>query len=606
MKCYYDVLGVPRDVSDEELKKSYRKLALKWHPDKNPDNVSEAREQFQLVQQAYEVLSDPHERSWYDSHRESILRGAGSDYKDDSLDVFHYFTPSCFKGYGDDDKGFYAVYREVFNKLAAEDSEYMTGDDSDFEAPSFGNSKSSYEDVVHPFYAYWQSYSTKKSYAWLDPYDIRDAPNRRVVRVVEKENKKIRDKARKQRNEEVRNLVAFVRKRDKRVQSHVKLLEERTAENAKKVEERRQKHLKERQEAMKNYKESEWTKFSNVEKELAAIEANLAAEFGDRDASSYGESESDREEELEAAVNSLYCVACNKVFKTERAFSNHENSRKHKESVEVLKASVLDEEEALAVSENKQSIEDSYGCLEITSLNEIPSDFDICSETELEESEPLEVQSKKKIKKQNKIRVANICNVTDESTSDIEFHMSLGWSKKQRKKHCQMMQVQQRIASDINTEESGAENNIADSITTENLSEDFDVSAEKLKGRKAKVTRKDIKVDVSEEGKVNNRKEDADGMKEEGKSDDADYVKVKNKRAKGVKKKGTKDGNDVTDNIKDLNHCCVTCHSEFPSKNKLFDHLKKTGHSVFIPFLAETSTKERLDDRVKVKTKRSK
>jgi DnaJ family protein A protein 5 len=72
--------------------------------------------------------------------------------------------------------------------------------------------------VVHAFYAFWQSFSTKKSYAWLDQYDTRQGENRRVVRAMEKENKKFRDKARKERNEEVRTLVAFVRKRDKRVE----------------------------------------------------------------------------------------------------------------------------------------------------------------------------------------------------------------------------------------------------------------------------------------------------------------------------------------------------------------------------------------------------
>ena len=69
---------------------------------------------------AYDVLSVPHERTWYENHREEILRGArGENLNEDGLDVFQYFTSSCYSGFGDDDKGFYAVYREVFNTLAS-------------------------------------------------------------------------------------------------------------------------------------------------------------------------------------------------------------------------------------------------------------------------------------------------------------------------------------------------------------------------------------------------------------------------------------------------------------------------------------------------------
>jgi curved DNA-binding protein CbpA len=75
MKCHYEVLGVSQEANDEELKKSYRKLALKWHPDKNPDNLEEAHKQFQVIQAAYDVLSDPQERAWYDKHRDQILMG---------------------------------------------------------------------------------------------------------------------------------------------------------------------------------------------------------------------------------------------------------------------------------------------------------------------------------------------------------------------------------------------------------------------------------------------------------------------------------------------------------------------------------------------------
>jgi len=75
---YYDVLGVSRNASNEEIKKAYRQLAIKYHPDKNPNNP-EAEEKFKEAAEAYEVLSDPEKRRRYDQFGHSGMGGFAGD-----------------------------------------------------------------------------------------------------------------------------------------------------------------------------------------------------------------------------------------------------------------------------------------------------------------------------------------------------------------------------------------------------------------------------------------------------------------------------------------------------------------------------------------------
>ncbi|MBV8690006.1 MAG: DnaJ domain-containing protein [Candidatus Eremiobacteraeota bacterium] len=65
-KNYYDILGVPKNAPEKDIKSAYRKLARKWHPDANPQNARQAEEKFKDIQEAYEVLSDPEKRRKYD------------------------------------------------------------------------------------------------------------------------------------------------------------------------------------------------------------------------------------------------------------------------------------------------------------------------------------------------------------------------------------------------------------------------------------------------------------------------------------------------------------------------------------------------------------
>src|SRR5947208_17089664 len=64
---FYEILGVNRDASEEDIKKAYRKLAMKHHPDRNPGN-KESEESFKEAKEAYEILTDPDKRRAYDAY----------------------------------------------------------------------------------------------------------------------------------------------------------------------------------------------------------------------------------------------------------------------------------------------------------------------------------------------------------------------------------------------------------------------------------------------------------------------------------------------------------------------------------------------------------
>ncbi|KUG24904.1 dnaj-class molecular chaperone cbpa [hydrocarbon metagenome] len=108
-KDYYKILGVDKNASQEEIKKAYRKLALKYHPDRNPDN-KEAESKFKEVTEANEVLSDPEKRKKYDA--------LGSNWKQYERAGFNQGSP--FSGFGRQSGRSYQFngdFEDLFNNL---------------------------------------------------------------------------------------------------------------------------------------------------------------------------------------------------------------------------------------------------------------------------------------------------------------------------------------------------------------------------------------------------------------------------------------------------------------------------------------------------------
>jgi molecular chaperone DnaJ len=88
---YYEVLGIARDASADQIKSAYRKAALKWHPDRNPEKKQEAEENFRQASEAYSVLSDPQKRSVYDRFGHAGLGGRGFEAGGFNSSIFEEF-----------------------------------------------------------------------------------------------------------------------------------------------------------------------------------------------------------------------------------------------------------------------------------------------------------------------------------------------------------------------------------------------------------------------------------------------------------------------------------------------------------------------------------
>ncbi|EOO02585.1 hypothetical protein UCRPA7_1960 [Phaeoacremonium minimum UCRPA7] len=325
--CYYEVLGVDSHAADEDIRRAYKRKALELHPDRNINDVENATRKFAEVQTAYEILSDPQERAWYDSHRDAVLRG---DVDADDAPQQHYnvrlttteeimtligrFNSSV--PFNDTPTGFFGSLDITFGQLATEEAAACDWQGTEpVEYPPFGSADDSYESVARPFYNAWSNFSTKKSFSWKDKYRLSDAPDRRVRRLMEKENKKYRDDAIRDFNDAVRSLVAFVKKRDPRYIPNTQ------------SEADRQKILRDSAAA-----QAARSRAAHQEKIAEAFVPDWAQSRHDADANDEFAST-----EEESEVEHIECVVCNKTFKSEKQFEAHEKSKKHLKAVQELR-----------------------------------------------------------------------------------------------------------------------------------------------------------------------------------------------------------------------------------------------------------------------------
>ncbi|CAH8586117.1 unnamed protein product [Heterobilharzia americana] len=563
MKCYYELLGVPQNVEPIDLKKAYYKLSLQWHPDKNTKEDTTLI--FQEIQEAYKVLSDPHERAWYDQHRSQILQGDGrgtqmggtSNYQENRVDVFQYFTRSCFENS--------MMVRRVFILSIENESDIddnYDGDDNSMgncksgsgrrsrNYPPFGSSSSSYTEIVAPFYLFWETFETKKTYTWVEKYDTRCADSRQERRAMEAENSRLRMAAIRKRNEEVHQLVAYVKKRDKRVIAEKERIQ-RAAEEAQartqslsvKAREREAAHLAEawNDEVAFGGIASQWSE--EFEAELARMEAELDgvslqtpleksfknqrtddAEDENRIDPRYDDDANNQEED---EIDELYCVACDKFFASIKAKLNHQSSKKHRKQLELLRK-VINEDDSV-LQEHLSSILQ----VEQSRLNECEDMEDSSNISTSQPTVKLTKRAKKaerKRKKEAGMQDSSIVVVQSISTVDLDTEVINN----------------DYTVNNINDNESGT-------TTTTTTTTNTDTNITQL---------------ISDTS-TNHHSNMSNG-------EDSPRVNISLSLNETVKMKTNSSSN--THKI-----ICDTCSVEFNSRNSLFIHLKESGHSRLKP-----------------------
>lgn len=586
---HYELLGVDASATADEMKLAYRKQALIWHPDKNPTRVDEATERFKALQEAYNTLTDPRERAWYDAHKDQILNGKKSE-----VELWSYFSNSAYsEGFTDGPLGFFTVYRDLFESLSR--SENIEAEKkSAVSRPSFGVSDSEDSQVL-AFYNYWSEFVTIKVFSSADLYNPAEGPNRRVRRLIEDENKKERLKAKRAYNEQVRNLIDYLKRRDPRfitIQEQIRNAQEKKA-NDERVK---------REEAERVYKE---LKEEHRRKEQAKY-AKMAEQEGVY--------------EVEDDFDIFSCAVCRKNFQNENQWLNHEQSKKHRQAVAELELEVkLPEDTQEAVVKPKLSKKQKKRQKERLREEAKAEGGDEDKEEQKDSDAEDDEGPKRQLRKQRR-KPKGKQDDADEAKEDLEPEESKKPQVKQTKK--QKGKAKEEVKEDLESEESKKpqpkmtkkQRNKAKVEVKEDLEPEGTGKSQPKQTRKQKGKAKDDdREDLEEESKIPQSKpkrkgrakndsesesEDLEDNEEDeeskqpqketrqkaraetpndqeaspSKSDDKQTSKMGKAKLKREKKKARAAAGQQSMN-------CVQCNEEFDTRNKLFTHLSVTGHA---------------------------
>ena len=213
--------------------------------------------------------------------------------------------------------------------------------------PPFGEASSRFDPPateLRSFYSAFSSFASRRPFNEADKYRLQDAPDRRVKRLMEKENKRARDEARREYNEAVRSLVSFIKKRDPRFlrsasSDPIKLRQLEKKKLDDQLKEAARQAAKQREEVAKTFVVQDWQKVqTNSDIIDEWDEASSSSEFEENDQEDSAEPTNGADSPgNEEAAEDWYCPACDKLFNSQGAWDNHERSRKHLQNVQEAK-----------------------------------------------------------------------------------------------------------------------------------------------------------------------------------------------------------------------------------------------------------------------------
>ena len=646
--CYYELLGVSRDATDIDLKKAYRKKALQYHPDKNPDNVEEATEMFANIRTAYEVLSDPQERAWYDDHREQILNDSmnidevdNDQYGVDSSitgvtteELLMFFNGSLYTKLDNSPAGMYQIVGKIFAKLAMDEVNWwrrmnVNGsseqykddvfekeiqsvgyvnavedrlDEDKYMFPTFGHSRTDYQ-YLKQFYKKWSNFNTLKNFSWKDEYMYSSQYDRRTKREIKKRNDRARNNAKNEYIKTVKRFVTFIKKLDKRMQKGAAKEEEE-----RKLKEKQQREMlkKQRKQTMYKYQESDFEMQSwQTNDDINWDELAKTYDQQRNDVNNNNNNDNNNIDETVDEILIYECYICNKTFKSENQLENHTKTKLHRKNVFNLEKEM--------VSENME-----LGLNNLSDLEEFDSAKEEQEETVLNgvsmnilNSQDLQNMSMEQLNEQ----------LAEIERQLAEANMSDDYSDNREEEEGE----KQELVGEVNN---GLEDQI---LKDKNKSKQVDIKDDSSGSSEISESEEEIDelTKILKSLEEQNYKDsglrfkyDSDGNNNNNSSDDDWSMNKKKKKKKKAKQKGKgkskvksedKLKNNDTSNIDILNdnngdadddfvkghdippwklETCATCGLTFESKNQLFKHVKEKGHAAPPSKVKKSTTKK--------------